>query len=339
MASTIHDVAKYSGLSLGTVSKYINGKPIKEKNREKIEKAIEVLHYRPNNIAKGLRNAKSFAVAVLVPMLSSNFAATIISAIERWLLPHGYCVMVSECNDSEEMEYKKTEFLLSRMVDGIILLPFSPKGKQLDLIQQNNVPVVVIDQMIINHEADSILLDNEQASFDPTEKLIEYGHTDIALLSGNPSLYTSIGRINGYKKALKAHNIPLRDEYILNGNYSMAGSNRALLNLYKHSKHPTAILCSNYEMTLGTLLTMNMLNLKIPEDVSIVGFDNLLLSQIMTPPLFTMEQPMEEMGVNAAKLLYKRINGDYSDFPCIISHKANCLPSGSIKKIKQQRKD
>lgn len=335
MAATIHDVAKYSGLSSGTVSKYINGKPVKEKNREKIEKAIADLHFRPNNIAKGLRNAKSFAVAVLVPMLSSSFSTTIISAIEKYLLPYGYCVIVCECRDDAEMELKKTEFLLSRMIDGIILLPYSPKGKQLDLIQQNNVPVVVIDQLIVNREADSIILDNEQAIFEPTEKLIEYGHKDIALLTGDPSLYTSLGRINGYKKALQLHNIPIQDDYILNGNYTMAGAHQALLDLYSGMKRPTAIICSNYEMTLGALLSMNVLNLKIPDDISVIGFDNLLLSQIISPPLFTVEQPMEEMGISAAKLLYQRINGDYTGFPCVITHQANCISNESIRKLQK----
>lgn len=336
MAATIHDVAKYSGLSLGTVSKYINGKPIKEKNREKIEQAIKVLNYRPNNIAKGLRNARTFTVGVLVPTLASSFATTIISAVEKELLPHGYCVIVSECHDNEEMELKKADILLSRLVDGIILLPFSPKGKQLDLIQNNHVPVVVIDQMIINHESDCVLLDNVSAISEPTEKLIEFGHHEIALLTGDPRLYTSERRINGYRRTLEKYHIPISEDFIINGNYTMSGANQALLKLYASGHLPTAIICSNYEMTLGAILTMNTLNLKIPDDISIVGFDNLPLSQVIKPPLFTIEQPMEEMGANAARLLYKRINGDYSDFPKIISHKASCIPNESILDLRGQ---
>lgn len=333
MSATIHDVVALSGLSLGTVSKYINGVSIKEANRIKIEESIKSLNYRPNNIAKGLRNSKSFAVAVLVPMLSSVYCTTIISALEQYLLPKGYCVMVSECHDNADMEIKKTEFLLGRLVDGIILLPFSAEGKQIELIQQHNIPLVLIDQMIPTHPADCIVLNNELSTFKPTEALIKMGHKDIALICGNTNLYTANGRICGYKNAMQKHGIPIQEEFIKNGHYTMTGGYEAIMEIYNSEHCPSAILISNYDMTIGGFLAINYLKLKVPDDVSIIGFDNLPLSQVVNPPLSLVEQPMNEMGYHAAQLLYSRMKGDYSDYPKVLVHDATLNIKESIKHL------
>lgn len=131
MASTIRDVAARAGLSVGTVSKYINGKTVKENTRLAIEEAIKELDFHPNNIAKGLRNAKSFSVAILLPMLDSTFCTSMISSIESTLLPLGYSVIVCECHNNAEMELRKTQYLIDRMVDGIVLIPYASDENQL----------------------------------------------------------------------------------------------------------------------------------------------------------------------------------------------------------------
>ena len=333
MSSTIHDVATLAGLSLGTVSKYINGVPVKEANRVRIENAIKQLNYRPNNIAKGLRTSKSFAVAVLCPMLSSIYCATIIASIEKYLLPRGYCVIVSECHDDVDMELKKTAFLLDRMVDGIILLPFSTDGKQIDMIQQDKIPLVLIDQLIPTHPTDCVVLDNELSTFKPVETLIKMGHTEIAILTGDPHLYTAMGRINGYKNAMNKYHLPIHDYYIKNGHYTMSGGYEAIMDLYQGSHLPSAILISNYDMTIGGFLAINYLKLKVPDDVSIIGYDNLPISQVVTPPLSLIEQPMDKMGYHAAKLLYARMKGDYTDYPKVLVHNATFTVKESVKNL------
>ena len=305
MASTIRDVAARAGLSVGTVSKYINGKTVKESTRLAIEEAIKELDFHPNNIAKGLRNAKSFSVAILLPMLDSTFCTSMISSIESTLLPLGYSVIVCECHNNAEMELRKTQYLIDRMVDGIVLIPYASDGKQIEMIQKSNIPLILLDQ----------------------------GHKDIAIITGSPNHYTSVGRLNGYKKAMTEAGLTLCDDYIQCGDYSIDGGYEAMLRLCKLKKRPTAIFISNYDMTIGAYLAINYLRLKIPEDISVIGFDNFPLANVVNPPLSFAEQPTNLMGTEAGKLLYKRICGDYSDYPKTIMHKPTMHYKESIRQL------
>lgn len=333
MASTIQDVARLSGLALGTVSKYINGKPVKEVNRLKIEQAIKELDYKPNNLAKGLRTAKTFTIAVLVPKLSNIHCTVIIAALEHYLLPKGYCVIVSECHDNADVEVKKTEFLLNRLVDGMIILPYSMNGKIVDMVKERNIPLVLIDQYIEDHPTDCVILDNAESTYRATQTLISMGHKKIALLTGSPSLFTAKGRIEGYRRALEESGLPVQEDLIINGNYTMDGGFSSVITLFKKQLLPPALIASNYDMTIGAFQAINTLKLKVPDDISIVGYDNLPLSQVVTPPLSIIEQPMEEMGYQAAELLYKRMQGDYSDYPKSIVNHASITISESVKYI------
>ncbi len=333
MASTIRDVAARAGLSIGTVSKYINGYSVKETTQAAIEAAIKELDYHPNNIAKGLRNAKSFSIAILLPMLDSNFCTSMVSSIESCLLPKGYSVIVCECHNNAKMELQKTQFLIDRMVDGIVLIPYSLDGKQIEMIQKHNIPLVVLDQKIKNHETDCIVLDNMLAGYEPVKHLIEFGHTDIGILTGNPEHYTTKGRLGGYKKALTEAGIEIKDEYIQCGDYTIDGGYDAMLRLCRLQKRPTAIFISNYDMTIGAYLAINYLNLKIPDDISIVGFDNFPLANVVYPSLTFAEQPTDAMGKDAGKLLYERIKGNYSNYPKTIVHKPVIYYKDSIRCI------
>ena len=333
MASTIRDVAARAGLSVGTVSKYINGKAVKESTRLAIEEAIKELDFHPNNIAKGLRNAKSFSIAILLPMLDSMFCTSMISSIESTLSPLGYSVIVCECHNNAEMELRKTQYLIDRMVDGIVLIPYSLNGKQIEMIQKNNIPLIVLDQEIQNHQTDCIVLDNEIAGYESTHHLIELGHKDIAIITGNYNHYTTIGRLKGYKKAMVEAGLTPSNEYIQCGDYSIDGGYEAMIRLCRTKKRPTAIFISNYDMTIGAYLAINYLNLKIPEDISVIGFDNFPLANVVNPPLSFAEQPTNIMGTEAGKLLYRRICGDYSDYPKTIMHKPTMHYKKSIRQL------
>ena len=333
MASTIRDVAARAGLSVGTVSKYINGKAVKESTRLAIEEAIKELDFHPNNIAKGLRNAKSFSIAILLPMLDSMFCTSMISSIESTLSPLGYSVIVCECHNNAEMELRKTQYLIDRMVDGIVLIPYSLNGKQIEMIQKNNIPLIVLDQEIQNHQTDCIVLDNEIAGYESTHHLIELGHKDIAIITGNYNHYTTVGRLKGYKKAMVEAGLTPSNEYIQCGDYSIDGGYKAMIRLCRTKKRPTAIFISNYDMTIGAYLAINYLNLKIPEDISVIGFDNFPLANVVNPPLSFAEQPTNIMGTEAGKLLYRRICGDYSDYPKTIMHKPTMHYKKSIRQL------
>jgi DNA-binding LacI/PurR family transcriptional regulator len=334
VASTIRDVAAYSGLSLGTISKFINGGAVKENTRLKIEEAIRKLEFKPNNIAKGLRNARTFTVGVLLSKLHSSFDTVIISALEEYLLPLGYSVMVCDCHENAEIEIEKTKFLLSRMVDGIVIMPYASSGKQIAVIEENKTPFVVIDQLFRRHKTDGVGLDNAGATEEPVEILIQMGHRNIAILTGNRTLYTARGRFAGYEKAMKRHRIPIHEDYIRDGNYTTDGGYAAVLDLFRLKKPPSALIVSNYDMTIGAILALHFLRITIPDDISLFGFDDFPLAKVVSPPLSVMCQPMEEMGRSAARLLIKRINGDYSGWPETIIHRAHMQLTESIKPLR-----
>ena len=335
MASTIRDVAAFSGLSLGTISKYINGGTVKEKTRKKIEEAIEKLNYKPNNIARGLRNARSFTIGVLISRLYTNFWSVVISSLEEYLLPLGYSVIVSGYQQNEKMEIEKIKFLLHHMVDGIVILPFSALGKQIEIIEKNKTPFVIIDQLVHQHKADSVILDNVAAIEEPAEALIKMGHRDIAIITGNTVFYTAKNRLAGYKKAMNRHRIPIREEYIRNGNYSIDGGFAATMDILSLKKPPSALIVSNYDMTIGAVMAVQSLHVTIPDRLSLIGFDDPPLTNVVNPPLSIISQPMVEMGRSAGQLLYRRICGDYSGYPELIVHKAEMRLTESVKYLQR----
>jgi len=331
LASTIRDVAARSGVSLGTISKYLNGGVVKKKTLGKIEEAIKNLDYKPNTIAKGLRNSRTFTVGVVLAMLADNFDSAIISSLEESLLPFGYKVIISDCHSNEEMEIEKIKFLLSHMVDGIVIHPYSMSGKQIEVIKESKTPFVVIDQTVPGCMTDSIVLDNEKAIEEPVEALIKMGHRDIAIIRGNMAYYSARGRFTGYEKAMNRHRIPIKEKYVRNGGLTIDGAYNAALDLFRLKKPPSALVVCNYFMTIGAVLAANFLHITIPDDISFIGFDDSPIINVVTPPLSIVSQPTVEMGRSAARLLIKRIKGDYVDYPEIIMHKATMRLTESVK--------
>ena len=206
------------------------------------------------------------------------------------------------------------------MVDGIILIPYASDGKQIEMIQKHNIPLVVLDQKIHGIQTDTIILNNEIASYEPVKHLIELGHKDIAIITGTAHHYTSKERFAGYKKAMEEHSLPIQPDFVQCGHYSIEGGYDAMLRLFALPHKPTAVFISNYDMTVGAYLAINYLKLKIPNEISVIGFDNFPLAKVVNPPLSFAEQPTDAMGLSAGKLLYKRIKGDYSDYPQTIIH-------------------
>ena len=163
--------------------------------------------------------------------------------------------------------------------------------------------------------------------------LIKLGHEKIGILIGDAKHYTTKGRLKGYKTALSEAGYSIQDDYIQCGNYTTEGGYDAMLRLCRLKERPTAVFISNYDMTIGAYLAINYLNLKIPEDISVIGFDNFPLANVVNPPLSFAEQPVDLMGLNAAKLLFKRIQGDYSDYPQVIVHKPAIYYKESIRPL------
>ena len=223
MAATMKDIARRTGLGLATISSYFNGGNVREKNRIKIEEAIEELHYEVNEVARGLKTNATKTVGVVIPELNNVFCAEIISGMEDILRSHGYAAIVCDCRTDKNLEREAVDFLTRKRVDGIINMPVDMTGSHLKEFQRTGKPIVLIDRMIQGLSCDCVLVDNEMAAEKAVTMLVEQEHHKIGLIGGPDEIYTARQRMLGYIKALKKHGIPVDEKLICHGDYTIQG--------------------------------------------------------------------------------------------------------------------
>lgn len=333
MGSTIKDVAKYAGLSIATVSKYINGGRVREKNRQRIEEAIKALDFKVNELARGLKTSRTMTVGVLIPSLENIFFTSIISYVENILLQNRYSTIVCDYRNDTELERIRFEFLTDKMVDGIIMVPYGEDIVYINKAFKKNIPVVFIDRMIKGIECDVILADNLNASYNAVEQLIIRGHRRIGIICGPKDIYTTQERLKGYIRVYEDYSLEVDERLIKFGNYDVESGYNLLLKLLEEVPPPSAVFVTNYEMTLGAVMAVNEKNIRIPQDLSLIGFDNIQLAKIVKPSLSIVTQPIQQIGEVAASVLLKRMKGDYSNFPSVYRLKTDLLLRESICRI------
>ena len=312
MAATIKDIARETGLSLATISKYLNGGVLREKNRAAIERAIEKLDYHVNEYARGLKSNRSRTVGVVIPELSNLFVTQIISVVEGVLQEQGYSVVICDCRTDEERECRAVRFLLDKRVDGIINMPVCADGRHLRPAVERGIPILLLDRPLdaLGGVASCVLLDNENAALMATRRLLELGHRRIGILVGPKDVYTSRMRLKGYRAALEEYGVAPAEELIAYGDYTLEGGHRQICRLLEEAEGMTAAFVTNYEMTLGTLIALNERGVRIPQELSLIGFDNMDLSRVARPPLTIVSQPLEEIGLQAARLMLDQLSGE-----------------------------
>lgn len=309
MSITIKDLAKETGLGCATISAYLNGVPVRPYNKEKIEKAIKKLGYIRNDYARGLKTHRSRTIGVLIPELSNIFATTIISEMEEVLRAHGYGIIVCDCRTDLKLEQQSLRFLLSKMVDGLIVMPISTDGSALNIALDTGVPVAVIDRLTDNERVSHIVINNNEISKRATEKLIGEGCKCIALISGPTTVYTAKERRNGYREALETLGA-FDESRIYDGELSVEGGYQATKRVLADFPNVDGIFVTNYEMTVGCMIALSELGKKIGDEIKFIGFDNIEMSQAFTPKLTTVNQPLKEIGQFAADTILAMIDGD-----------------------------
>lgn len=309
MAVTIKDLAKKTGLGNATISAYLNGVPVRPYNKEKIEKAIKELGYIRNDYARGLKMHSSRTIGVLIPELSNIFATTIISEMEETLREKGFGIIVCDCRTDLQREEEALKFLLSKMVDGLIVMPISTNGTTFKIANDNKVPVVVIDRLTDNNMVSHIVINNRDISRTAVQKLLSEGCKNIVNIAGSESVYTSYERREGYKEAIANANENLNTA-IYDGNLTLEGGYDATKQAVEENKDIDGIFVTNYEMTVGSIIALKELGYHIGEDIKFVGFDNVEMSRAFNPPLVTVNQPLKEMGIKAAETILGMIDGD-----------------------------
>ncbi len=332
MPVTIHDVAKKAGVAASTVSKYMNRGVLRAEVKARVEAAIKELNYVPNELARGLKSLKSFTVGIIIPTFDSSFCAQIVSAIEKKLQQYGYGIILCDCEGKREIELETLSFLQHKLVDSYIFLP---SGLIAEDLKNLGKPIVLFDQPIADFPTDVVIIDNEKAGYAATEYLIKNGHTEIAILLGGKSVYTSIERHKGFLRACSDYGIKVNEDYVIHTDFTINNAYDKTIELMSREKKPTAIFATNSDTTMGCVMALNYLKLSIPSKISVVGFDNLVMSKISNPSISIIYQPLEKIGTKIAELLLNRIHGDKSD-PIVATMDFELIEGSSVKNLKNE---
>lgn len=316
MPATIRDIKAETGLSLATISKYLNGGNVLPENRVKIENAVKKLHYEVNEIARGLVTNKTRTVGVVVYSVESLFNGTLLHHIGNALRKEKYGILICDSCNEEKIEAENIRFLLGKKVDGIIVVPVSRNGAFLKPAKDAGVPVVLLDRDLNEAEFDCVKINNRAAAFRAVNLLIRNNHKKIAVIcSDNENECTGNERYLGYLDAMEQAGLAIPEEYQKRGVHSIEFGHRSMRRLIELENPPTAVFMSNYEITLGAVMALNESGIRCPEDISMLGFDDLILSQLVKPQMCMVVQPMKEMSEKAVELLLSRINNKEAAYP------------------------
>lgn len=333
MGITIKDVAKRSGTSISSVSRYINGNQIRESNRVKIEQAIKELNYEVNISAKSLKTNKSMIVGIVIPYLTRIYDVSIVKGINNVINQNSYYSFIIDTDNDFKKEKEALDFLYNKKVDGVIVFPSSDDKSIYQKFIESNIPIVFIDQKIDSIKGSCVVADNTNAVYQAVEYLIKKGHSDISIICGPQNMFTAKERLLGYYRALNDYGIPVREELIKSGEYDMYKGYDRMIELIDMPNRPTAVIVTNYDMTKGAVLALNERNINIPEDISFIGYDEYDLTNLYKPKLSIIMQPMMQMGEKAANVLLKLMKGDESYYNKVYRLKTEFIENKSVKKL------
>lgn len=308
--ASIKDIARLAEVSHSTVSRALrHSSLISEETAERIRRIARESGYRPSAAARSLVTRRSAAIGVVVTSIADPFAAEVVSGIEDAANDHDYSVILANSNAEPAREVKVVRSFEERRVDGIIVTSSRVGATYLELLSQTRVPIVLLNNQHPSEFLHSVMIDNVTASEEATRHLIGLGHRRIAYIGDRYGCQSDTERLGGYREALKRARIRFLPEYVAHGNGKPDGGTDAMQALLALPSPPTAVFCYNDMTALGALRAIAARKLRVPRDISVVGFDDLFVAQYATPPLTTVRQPMREMGRLALETLLSILNG------------------------------
>ncbi len=312
-AARIQDVAKLADVSTATVSRALaTPERVSPEARARVLEAIAKTGYVPNPAARTLRSQKTYMVLVVLPDLSNTFFSKILRGIEETLFEAGYGMIISDLDGSPEKEAHFAAFTAAGRVDGAILLNGHLFGQSREGEGQPariTIPLVALCEAIPAADIPQIEIDNRTAACRMTQHLASLGHRRIAYVSGPASNSLERDRFQGFKDGLETAGLPFDPALVLPGDYTIEAGVRAGRDLVARSTRPTAVFCTSDEMAIGLMRTLFSAGLRVPEDISVAGFDDIEFAAVAEPPLTTMHQPRRELGQAAASVLIDLLQG------------------------------
>ncbi len=310
--ATIKDIARQLNISISTVSRAMRNAPdVNSETKKAVMALSEELNYQPNKLALSLKQKQTHNIGVIVPNLD-YVLSTMVKGIDEVVMEAGYTVMVCQSNESFGREIINTRRLLDSLVDGFIV-SVSSETKSFDhfrKIQEKQMPMVVFDRVTPFLKAPGVRIDNEDGGFQATEHLLEQGYKRIAILAGPKNLGISNERLKGYLKALKKYKIKPNDDLIIHCDFNQHYAYLATQELLNMKKRPDAIFTISDRMAMGAMLAIKEKNLKMPQDIGLVGFNNEPVTSLVTPTISSVDQPAFEMGKIAAKLFIEMLHNE-----------------------------
>jgi len=308
---SIKDIARLARVSHSTVSRALRGSPmVNSETAVRIQKIADEAGYRASAAARSLVIGRTNTIGVVVTNIADPFVAGVVSGIEGAAEKHGYSVFLANSNADPEREVRVVHSFEERRVDGIIVTSSRVGARYLPLIERMRVPVVLLNNQHPSEFAHSVTINNLEASLAATWHLIRLGHRRIAYLGDRFGQQSDTERFAGYRRAVEEAGMEFAPELVVHGDGMPEGGEQAMSQLLALPNPPTAVFCYNDMSAVGVMRKIRAHGLRIPDDISVVGFDDLYLSQYLHPPLTTVQQPMHQMGRMAMETLLRIMSGE-----------------------------
>ena len=317
MAGNVREIAAKANVSIATVSRVLHqAENVKAETREKVEKAMREMGLSPEDLVRSAKR-DGRTVGVLIPDLTNSFFIDVIQGIEERAEQMGIKVIICHTKDSDRTEIQYLRLMKELQVAGIIITPVSDdddniNNEYLNLLSNRKIPVVLVDRDVKYTRHAGVFVDNEYGAFEATKLLLENGHRNIALIAGPLNTVPGRGRRKGYQDAFKFMNTPIREELIFNGDFSITSGKLITRHILNDYPEVTAIFSCNNHMTLGCISELVGAGVKIPNDMALVGFDDLPIVNMFHYKLTVVDRPSREMGYQAMKLMSKFLKGGKS---------------------------
>jgi LacI family transcriptional regulator len=305
--ATLRDVARQAGVASSTISRYLNGSlELPSPTRNRVQAAIAELNYRPNALARSLQAGRSHILGLILPDLSNPFFTSVADAAAAAAYREGYSILLCATGNDPDRETHYVNLLVAGQLDGLIYLGAHRRNSALEKMRRTELPIIIVDEEIEGVTGGRLFVDNRRGGYLATEHLLHLGHRNIAFIGGEADLLTTVERRRGYEDALIERGLAPQPDRMVLGEYTTEFGARAA-QLLLTGVAPTGIFAASDVVAIGVLQAARQLGLTIPEDLSLVGFDDIPMAEMLAPPLTTIWQPAEDLGKTAVLLLIRHV--------------------------------
>ncbi len=306
--TTIRDVAEHARVSTTTVSHVVNStRKVDPRTAARVEAAIKALGYRPNALARSMRRGRTHTVGIVVPDIANPFFGDLARSLEDHMFEAGYSAIICNSDGDEDKEARYLDVLLSKKVDGLLLIAASQPSEGLRHLVESGPPTVVVDRELGDLPVSQVMVENHRGGYLAGRHLLELGHRDIAVIAGPGGTGTSARRLEGFRHAIDEAGLRIRQERIFRGDFRAASGRAAMDGWLQSAVPPTAVFAENDLMAIGALSSAHTSDVDVPVDLSVVGFDGIAFGADVTPPLTTVAQSTNDVATTAIEMLFERL--------------------------------